>query len=92
MSSLRSDNYMPFGQGLHKCAGMELARMEISVLLHHLVLNFDWELAEPDPPLARAFPDFPKGLPIKVRRISVVEWRGNGKRLHSVVGLLLNAV
>jgi len=64
---------MPFGQGLHKCAGMELARMEISVLLHHLVLNFDWELAEPDPPLACAFPDFPKGLPIKVRRISVVE-------------------
>nr|ATN45453.1 steroid 22-alpha-hydroxylase [Paris polyphylla var. yunnanensis]UHB15511.1 cytochrome P450 [Paris polyphylla] len=67
----RIDNYMPFGQGLRNCAGLELAKMEIVVFLHHLTLNFDWEMAEPDHPLAYAFPDFPKGLPIKVRRLAL---------------------
>ncbi|ONK76129.1 uncharacterized protein A4U43_C03F24240 [Asparagus officinalis] len=71
-STARIDNYMPFGQGLRNCAGLELAKMEIAVFLHHLVLNFDWELAEPDHPFAYAFPEFEKGLPIKVRRISLV--------------------
>lgn len=64
---------MPFGQGLRNCAGLELAKMEIALFLHHLVLNFDWELAEPDHPLAYAFPEFDKGLPIKVRKLSILE-------------------
>ncbi|KAG1341893.1 cytochrome P450 90B1-like [Cocos nucifera] len=72
-STARIDNYMPFGQGLRNCAGLELAKMEIAVFLHHLVLNFDWELTEPDQPLAYAFPEFQKGLPIKVRKISIIE-------------------
>nr|BCU09065.1 cytochrome P450 family 90 [Dioscorea japonica] len=72
-STARIDNYMPFGQGLRNCAGLELAKMEIAVFLHHLVLNFDWELAEPDHPLAYAFPEFDKGLPIKVRKLSILE-------------------
>lgn len=73
-STARIDNYMPFGQGLRNCAGLELAKMEIVVFLHHLVLNFDWEMAEPDHPLAYAFPEFEKGLPIKVRRISLIDY------------------
>lgn len=63
---------MPFGQGLRNCAGLELAKMEIAVFLHHLVLNYDWEIAEPDEPLAYAFPEFAKGLPIKVRKVSFI--------------------
>lgn len=71
-STARIDNYMPFGQGLRNCAGLELAKMEIAVFLHHLVLNYDWEIAEPDEPLAYAFPEFAKGLPIKVRKVSFI--------------------
>ncbi|KAJ8491733.1 hypothetical protein OPV22_013454 [Ensete ventricosum] len=71
-STARIDNYMPFGQGLRNCAGLELAKMEIAVFLHHLALNYDWEIAEPDEPLAYAFPEFAKGLPIKARKVSFI--------------------
>ncbi|KAK8936481.1 Cytochrome P450 90B1 [Platanthera zijinensis] len=64
----QSTAYMPFGQGLRKCPGQELARIETAIFLHHLVLNFDWELAEPDHPVGYAIPQFMKGLPIKVQR------------------------
>nr|AJT59567.1 CYP90G1v2 [Veratrum californicum] len=72
-SKALNDNYMPFGLGLRNCAGLQLAKLEIVVFLHHLVLNFDWELAEPDNPIASPFPEFPRGLPIKVRRLSLLQ-------------------
>ncbi|EPS61944.1 hypothetical protein M569_12848 [Genlisea aurea] len=59
---------MPFGGGPRLCAGAELAKLEMAIFIHHLVLNFRWKLAGPDMPLAYPFVDFPKGLPISVRR------------------------
>lgn len=59
-------SFMPFGGGPRLCAGSELAKLEIAVFIHHLVLNFTWKLAEPDQALVFPFVDFPKGLPIKV--------------------------
>lgn len=59
---------MPFGGGPRLCAGSELAKLEMAVFLHHLVLSYRWELAEPDQPLVFPFVDFPKGLPIRVHR------------------------
>ncbi|XP_038970551.1 cytochrome P450 90B1-like [Phoenix dactylifera] len=70
-STTRDDSYMPFSHGIRRCPGQELTKMEITVFLHHFVLNFDWELAEADHPLASPFPDFPKGLPIKVHKLSL---------------------
>lgn len=69
MGTTMSNNYMPFGGGPRLCAGSELAKLEMAIFIHHLVLNFHWELAD-DTDQAFAFPfvDFPKGLPIKVRR------------------------
>ncbi|XP_010503731.1 PREDICTED: cytochrome P450 90B1 [Camelina sativa] len=63
------NNYMPFGGGPRLCAGSELAKLEMAVFIHHLVLNFNWELAEDDQPFAFPFVDFPNGLPIRVSRI-----------------------
>ncbi|XP_072989406.1 steroid (22S)-hydroxylase isoform X1 [Typha latifolia] len=61
-----NNNFMPYGGGPRLCAGSELAKLEIAIFLHHLVLKFRWELAEPDQAFAFPFLDFKKGLPIKV--------------------------
>ncbi|XP_019706382.1 cholesterol 16,22-dihydroxylase CYP90G4-like isoform X2 [Elaeis guineensis] len=70
-STTRDDSYMAFSHGIRRCPGQELAKMEITIFLHHFVLNFDWESAELDHPLASPFPEFPKGLPIKVHKLSL---------------------
>lgn len=61
--------FTPFGGGPRLCAGLELAKLEIAVFLHHLVLNFSWELTEEDRALAFPFVEFEKGLPIRVTPI-----------------------
>ncbi|CAL4929959.1 unnamed protein product [Urochloa decumbens] len=63
-------SFMPYGGGPRLCAGSELAKLEMAIFLHHLVLNFRWELAEPDQAFVYPFVDFPKGLPIRVQRIA----------------------
>ncbi|KAK8943664.1 Cytochrome P450 90B1 [Platanthera guangdongensis] len=65
-----TSNFMGYGGGPRLCAGSELAKLEIAVFLHHLVLNFEWALAEPDSAFACPYLDFPKGLPIKVQAIA----------------------
>ncbi|CAL4921643.1 unnamed protein product [Urochloa decumbens] len=63
-------SFMPYGGGPRLCAGSELAKLEMAIFLHHLVLNFRWELAEPDQAFVYPFVDFPKGLSIRVQRIA----------------------
>ncbi|KAF9622538.1 hypothetical protein IFM89_031942 [Coptis chinensis] len=36
--------FMPFGNGVHACPGNELAKLEILILIHHLVTKFRWEV------------------------------------------------
>jgi cytochrome P450 family 90 subfamily A polypeptide 1 len=59
--------FTPFGGGARLCPGSELARVVISVFLHHLVTRFSWEVAEEDRlvffPTTRTL----KGYPIFVR-------------------------
>ncbi|KAL5752694.1 hypothetical protein ACOSP7_022891 [Xanthoceras sorbifolium] len=70
--SITNNHFMPFGGGSRLCAGSELAKLEMAVFIHHLVLNFQWELAEPDQAYAFPFVDFPKGLPIRVQRQNLI--------------------
>lgn len=70
-SSTANQSFMPFGGGPRLCAGSELAKLEMAVFIHHLILNFQWNLAdETDQAYAYPFVDFPKGLPITVQRHS----------------------
>ncbi|KAE8695364.1 Cytochrome P450 90B1 [Hibiscus syriacus] len=66
-SSSPSNYFMPFGGGPRLCAGTELAKLEMAVFIHHLVLKCQWELADTDEAFAFPFVDFPKGLPIRVQ-------------------------
>lgn len=66
-------NFLPFGGGPRLCAGSELAKLEMAVFIHHLILNYHWELVDNnDQAFAYPFVDFPKGLPIRVHTHSLI--------------------
>ncbi|XP_010253861.1 PREDICTED: cytochrome P450 90A1-like isoform X1 [Nelumbo nucifera] len=72
--------FTPFGGGPRLCPGYELARVEISVFLHHLVTRFSWVPAEEDKlvffPTTRTL----KRYPINVqRRIKIPAKTGEGE-------------
>ncbi|KAB5556873.1 hypothetical protein DKX38_007782 [Salix brachista] len=71
-AATRSKYFMPFGGGPRLCAGLELAKLEMAVFIHHLVLNFQWEMVGADQAFAFPFVDFPEGLPIRVKHHTVV--------------------
>ncbi|GMH25070.1 hypothetical protein Nepgr_026913 [Nepenthes gracilis] len=58
----------PFGGGPRLCPGIELAKVETALFLHHLVLNYRWKLTE-DSPLAYPYVDFQRGLPLKIAHV-----------------------
>ncbi|KAI4355521.1 hypothetical protein L6164_004284 [Bauhinia variegata] len=63
-----SSNFTPFGGGQRLCPGLDLARLEASIFLHHFVTQFRW-FAEED-----AIVNFPtvrmkRRMPIWVRRV-----------------------
>ena len=36
----KPNTFMPFGSGVHSCPGNELAKLEMLVMIHHLVTKF----------------------------------------------------
>ncbi|KAK7367410.1 hypothetical protein VNO80_09422 [Phaseolus coccineus] len=70
--STANNNFLAFGGGSRLCAGSELAKLEMAVFIHHLIINYHWELAETDEAFAYPFVDFPKGLPIRVQAHSLI--------------------
>ncbi|XP_004509297.1 cholesterol 22-monohydroxylase CYP90B51-like isoform X2 [Cicer arietinum] len=68
-----NNNFMPFGGGPRLCAGMELAKLEMAIFIHHIILNYNWELVDVnDHPVVLPFVEFPKGLSIKVQSLANV--------------------
>ncbi|KAJ4977615.1 hypothetical protein NE237_008395 [Protea cynaroides] len=61
--------YTPFGGGPRLCPGYELARVEISVFLHHLVTGFTWVPPEEDKLVFFPTTRTQKRYPIKVQRL-----------------------
>ncbi|CAN1259399.1 Cytochrome P450 90A1 [Linum perenne] len=60
--------FTPFGGGGRLCPGYELARVELSVFLHHLVTRFSWEPAEKDKLVFFPTTRTQKRYPMNVRR------------------------
>ncbi|XP_008782776.2 cytochrome P450 716B1-like [Phoenix dactylifera] len=60
-------SYIPFGGGPHVCPGSEFARMEVLLIVHHLVTNYEWSEVIPNEPISRDPLPYPAmGLPIKL--------------------------
>ncbi|KDP44780.1 hypothetical protein JCGZ_01280 [Jatropha curcas] len=60
--------FTPFGGGPRLCPGYELARVELSVFLHHLVTRFSWTPAEKDKLVFFPTTRTQKRYPINVQR------------------------
>ena len=57
--------FVPFGGGPRMCPGNEFARMEILMILHHLVTRFSWILKNPNEAIVVDPMPIPvKGLPV----------------------------
>ncbi|KAL1546559.1 Ent-kaurenoic acid oxidase 2 [Salvia divinorum] len=47
----KAGNFLPFGGGSRLCPGNDLAKIEISIFLHHFLLNYQLERHNPGSPL-----------------------------------------
>ncbi|XP_042399541.1 abscisic acid 8'-hydroxylase 3-like [Zingiber officinale] len=68
----KPNTFFPFGTGIHACPGNELAKLEILVLIHHLVTNYRWEIMGQQGGEVECCP-FPvpkQGLVVKLWRVS----------------------
>lgn len=63
--TMSSTGFTPFGGGQRLCPGLDLARLEASIFLHHLVTNFRW-VAEGDTIVNFPTARFKRGMPIAV--------------------------
>lgn len=40
----KPNTYMPFGNGIHACPGNEFAKLEMLVLLHHMLTKYRYDV------------------------------------------------
>ncbi|KAI3698694.1 hypothetical protein L2E82_42430 [Cichorium intybus] len=59
--------FIPFGGGPRLCAGYQLAKLNILVLVHYVVTQYNWSLLDPEEPIFMDPLPFPsKGMPIRI--------------------------
>ncbi|KAF9615159.1 hypothetical protein IFM89_022220 [Coptis chinensis] len=62
--------YVPFGAGTRMCIGTEFGRIETLVVIHHLVIKFEWSLVDPNEAIkCQPFPYPSLNLPINLKPI-----------------------
>ncbi|XP_057418351.1 abscisic acid 8'-hydroxylase 4 [Lotus japonicus] len=65
----KPNTFMPFGNGVHSCPGNELAKLNMLILIHHLVTKFRWEVVGYQSGIQYSpFPVPQHGLPAKFWR------------------------
>ncbi|CAM6046343.1 unnamed protein product, partial [Sphagnum compactum] len=60
--------FLAFGGGPRLCPGADLAKLEISIFLHHLVTKYQWELCGGDEVSYFPLPKLSKGLQLRVKK------------------------
>lgn len=61
--------WAPFGGGAHKCIGLYVGGMQVKSIIHHMLLNYQWDVpADYEPPWEVATGLFPAdGLPVHLQ-------------------------
>ncbi|KAF5204419.1 Abscisic acid 8'-hydroxylase [Thalictrum thalictroides] len=62
----KPNTFLPFGNGVHACPGNELAKLEMFIVVHHLVTKFRWEVVKSESGIQNdPFPIPQHGLPAR---------------------------
>ncbi|WCJ31126.1 Abscisic acid 8'-hydroxylase 1 [Euphorbia peplus] len=68
----KPNTFMPFGNGVHACPGNEVAKLEIIILIHHLLTEFEYfPVGSTNRVQHNPFPIPDEGLPAKFWKKSV---------------------
>ncbi|OWM69873.1 hypothetical protein CDL15_Pgr025722 [Punica granatum] len=66
--------YIPFGAGPWICLGAEFARIEVLLLLHHLITRYEWTEMVPGEPICQnPMPTQAMGLHVKLHPVDLME-------------------
>nr|XP_043605996.1 abscisic acid 8'-hydroxylase 4-like [Erigeron canadensis] len=70
----KPNTFMPFGSGVHACPGNELAKLEMLIMIHHLVTKYRWEVVGSESGIqCSPFPVPIHGLPARFKKESTHE-------------------
>ncbi|CAH1434591.1 unnamed protein product [Lactuca virosa] len=70
----KPNTFMPFGSGVHACPGNELAKLEMLIMIHHLVTKYRWEVVGSESGIQYGpFPVPMHGLPARFQKESIQE-------------------
>ncbi|KAL1224725.1 Abscisic acid 8'-hydroxylase 1 [Cardamine amara subsp. amara] len=70
----KPNTFMPFGNGTHSCPGNELAKLEMSIMIHHLTTKYRWSIVGASDGIQYGPFALPQnGLPIVLARKSEME-------------------
>ncbi|XP_010434431.1 PREDICTED: abscisic acid 8'-hydroxylase 1-like [Camelina sativa] len=70
----KPNTFMPFGNGTHSCPGNELAKLEMSIMIHHLTTKYSWSIVGSSDGIQYGPFALPQnGLPIMLARKSEIE-------------------
>ncbi|KAL6318455.1 hypothetical protein AAG906_041222 [Vitis piasezkii] len=73
-ATLRAFSFLGFGSGPRMCPGINLARLEISIFIHHLVCRYKWRPLEKDDSVQATLVRMPKNkYPILVEPLTTKE-------------------
>ncbi|CAM6093185.1 unnamed protein product [Calypogeia fissa] len=71
---VKPGTFMPFGGGYRLCPGKDFAKMEVSIILYHITLNYDWEPLNPKYKMKYLPHPCPTdGYPVRITRRARVE-------------------
>jgi len=86
----RPNTFLPFGSGVHACPGNELAKLEMLVLIHHLVTGYRWEIVgSSDEVEYSPFPVPKHGLPVRLWRENRTADRKGGSESDDVEDMIV---
>ncbi|CAA7054898.1 unnamed protein product [Microthlaspi erraticum] len=70
----KPNTFMPFGNGTHSCPGNELAKLEMSIMIHHLTTKYRWSIVGASDGIQYGPFALPQnGLPILLARKSEID-------------------